>query len=437
MKHLKYLLFLILLITFTNCSITEKFKKKKIIDYGLFYKIHISNPDSVKPVIGDMITIELVYRTINDSIFSDSRLNPVPITIKLNKPTYTGDVFDAISTMNKGDSSTLKINTDSFFIKTAGAPIPPFLDSGSFFYLDIKLIDVKTQEQFEKELEAEKFAMIKKERMILNNYLANNNITINPTETGLYYIEEVVGNGRLPVTGDIVTIKYSARFITDSLPFYSSDMAGGGEPLPYEVGLGQMGKGIDEGLKMMKVGTSATLICPSDLAFGEGAGEQIPPYVTIVFHIDLIATASKEEYEAEQKAKSEKIEKEEMLKLNNYLKANNIISSPTKSGLYYIELKKGIGPKAEAGKSVSVHYKGMLLDGTVFDESYSRGEPFQFNLGQGQVIQGWEEGISYLNVGGKAKLIIPSKLAYGDRGSGKQIPPFSTLVFEVELIEVK
>lgn len=84
-----------------------------------------------------------------------------------------------------------------------------------------------------------------------------------------------------------------------------------------------------------------------------------------------------------------------------------------------------------------MHYKGTLLDGTPFDSSYDRGEPIEFVLGQGMVIPGWEEGIAMMNEGGKAKLIIPSKLAYGPNQRGNVIKPYSTLVFEVELIEVK
>ena len=88
-----------------------------------------------------------------------------------------------------------------------------------------------------------------------------------------------------------------------------------------------------------------------------------------------------------------------------------------------------------AGKKVKVHYTGTLLDGTKFDSSRDRNQPFEFTLGQSQVIKGWDEGIGMMNVGGKATLVIPSTIAYGDRDMGK-IPPFSTLVFDVELLEV-
>lgn len=97
----------------------------------------------------------------------------------------------------------------------------------------------------------------------------------------------------------------------------------------------------------------------------------------------------------------------------------------------------GSGGEAKTGKVVFVHYKGTLLDGTKFDSSYDRGQPFSFTLGQGQVIPGWEQGILGMKVGGKRKLIIPSALAYGENGVPGVIPPNSTLVFEVELLEVK
>ena len=108
--------------------------------------------------------------------------------------------------------------------------------------------------------------------------------------------------------------------------------------------------------------------------------------------------------------------------------------SKTKTGLLYKFEEDNQSEKPETGKKVKVHYKGMLLDGTVFDSSYKRNQPFEFTLGIGQVIKGWDEGISLLGVGDKASFIIPSNLAYGESGAGGVIPPNATLVFEVELI---
>ncbi|UGU16960.1 peptidylprolyl isomerase [Sinomicrobium kalidii] len=108
----------------------------------------------------------------------------------------------------------------------------------------------------------------------------------------------------------------------------------------------------------------------------------------------------------------------------------------TDSGLWYKITEKGNGDKAEKGKTVSVHYKGMLTDSSVFDSSYQRNQPIDFRLGAGQVIPGWEQGIELMNTGDKARLVIPPQLAYGSRGAGGVIPPDATLVFDVELVKV-
>ncbi|MCF8321407.1 MAG: peptidylprolyl isomerase [Flavobacterium sp.] len=109
----------------------------------------------------------------------------------------------------------------------------------------------------------------------------------------------------------------------------------------------------------------------------------------------------------------------------------------TESGLRYKMIQKGNGKKAENGKTVSVHYTGQLEDGKVFDSSYPRKKPIEFPLGMGNVIEGWDEGIALLQVGDKARFVIPSDLAYGTRGAGGVIPPNATLIFDVELMDVK
>lgn len=109
----------------------------------------------------------------------------------------------------------------------------------------------------------------------------------------------------------------------------------------------------------------------------------------------------------------------------------------TESGLRYQIIQKGNGVKAEKGKKVSVHYQGALENGEVFDSSYKRKQPIDFQLGVGQVIEGWDEGIALLQVGDKARFVIPSYLGYGTSGAGGVIPPNATLVFDVELVDVK
>jgi FKBP-type peptidyl-prolyl cis-trans isomerase FkpA len=109
----------------------------------------------------------------------------------------------------------------------------------------------------------------------------------------------------------------------------------------------------------------------------------------------------------------------------------------TPSGLQYEDLQVGSGDEAVAGKRVEVHYTGWLTDGTKFDSSHNHGQPFAFQLGAGKVIKGWDEGVVGMKVGGKRKLTIPPDLGYGARGAGSVIPPNATIVFEVELLNVK
>lgn len=108
----------------------------------------------------------------------------------------------------------------------------------------------------------------------------------------------------------------------------------------------------------------------------------------------------------------------------------------TASGLKYEDLQIGDGAEAKTGDRVQVHYTGWLENGTKFDSSVDRGRPFEFPLGAGRVIRGWDEGVAGMKVGGKRKLVIPAALGYGDRGAGGVIPPGATLIFEVELLKV-
>jgi FKBP-type peptidyl-prolyl cis-trans isomerase len=132
------------------------------------------------------------------------------------------------------------------------------------------------------------------------------------------------------------------------------------------------------------------------------------------------------------------IQREKEIKENNLKNLNDISKGfkITNSGLRYKITDKGNGSSAIVGKNVKVHYKGHLIDGTVFDSSFKRNEPIEFTLGIGQVIKGWDEGLALLSEGDKARFIVPSDLAYGEAGAGGVIPPNANLIFDVELVSV-
>ncbi|MGD9993072.1 MAG: FKBP-type peptidyl-prolyl cis-trans isomerase [Salinivirgaceae bacterium] len=197
------------------------------------------------------------------------------------------------------------------------------------------------------------------------------------------------------------------------------------------------GGSVEDALGLMHKGDSAIFLINAKNYFIHSKKSAVPaginPDDKLVFYIKLIDIIPKEEYEKERELAmlSDKREEEHLLTL--YLKEHNITDEPALSGLYFIELEKGSGDRPEPGKSVTVHYEGTFVNGQVFDSSYKRNEPFTFRFGVGEVIQGWDEGLARMQVGGKYKLIIPSYLAYGEESVGP-IPANSTLIFVIELL---
>ncbi|PKP09671.1 MAG: hypothetical protein CVU09_10245 [Bacteroidetes bacterium HGW-Bacteroidetes-4] len=200
------------------------------------------------------------------------------------------------------------------------------------------------------------------------------------------------------------------------------------------------GGSVEDALGLMHKGDSAIFLIKANNYFIYTKQRALPEGINadenLIFYIKLIDIIPKAEYEKERELAmlSDKREEERLLTL--YLKEHKITDEPTLSGLYFIELEKGTGLRPEPGREVTVHYEGAFINGQVFDSSFKRNKPFTFCFGVGEVIQGWDEGIARMQVGGKYKLIIPSYLAYGDESKGP-IPAYSTLVFVIELLQVE
>lgn len=258
------------------------------------------------------------------------------------------------------------------------------------------------------------------------------------TDNGLMYKFHVSNSdGRMPVEGDIIEVNMSYE-TPDTVLFDSKAMP---TPLVMRMDKSIFKGDLYEGIYMMHVGDSATFVLNMDSVFIKLLRQPKTPaefdsLEHINFNIKLISVKSADEMKAEQEAKVELAREEEGKNMATYLTDNNITVEPTVSGLIFIETRKGNGTKPQVGDKVIVHYTGYLLDGTKFDSSVDRDTPFKFDLGQGRVIKGWDEGIAMLSVGGKATLIIPSKLGYGDRGAGGTIGSYATLKFDVELLGI-
>jgi len=232
------------------------------------------------------------------------------------------------------------------------------------------------------------------------------------TTSGLQYTITLKGNGKKPMNGDKVVVHYTGKLTNDTV-FDSSVKRG--QPFSFKLGAGQVIKGWDEGIALLNVGDKATLRIPPELGYGPQANGKIPANSVLIFDVELLDIV--------EGAKPFDTKGKDTLKTASGLKYIIISSNPS-------------NPKPENGKTVSVHYTGYFVDGKIFDSSIDRGQPIDFPLGQGRVIKGWDEGIALLHKGDKARLIIPYQLGYGENAHGP-IPAKSTLIFDVELMDIK
>ncbi|MDP3463997.1 MAG: FKBP-type peptidyl-prolyl cis-trans isomerase [Bacteroidales bacterium] len=414
----------------------------KLVGDIVYMKYHLKGEEGGKtPELNDIVTVSMEYR-LEDTVLFSSKEMPEALSFPLVDPTFKGDIYDGLKFMVVGDSVTVAFPVDSFYVKMVGMQeLPEFVKPGDPMYFDIKLLKIQSQEEVQAENNARLLQMKEEENLLLQDYLKTNNITIEPTESGLYYIEKNKGNGRLPAPGDMLQVHFTVGLI-DGMQLFSSYSQ---QPIDVEFGKPFDTKGFDEALGYMRKGSKATIIVHSSLAFDSvGRAQMIPPYTSLVYELELMGIRSLAEVQAERaaKAKAEELQKEqakisEAGKISKYIRDNKINVAPSESGLYYIETLAGTGMKAEAGKSVKVHYTLYNIEGKKLQSSKDMDKPFEFVLGQGQVIKGWDEGIAYMKAGGKATLLVPSVIAYGANQRGADIPPYSPLVFEVELLEVK
>jgi len=234
---------------------------------------------------------------------------------------------------------------------------------------------------------------------------------------GALRIEDLVGctGDELPA-GSRVSVHYQAWVQGELQPFDSSLKRG--VPLEFTLGGGQMIEGWEIGMQGMSVGCKRRLLVPPELGYGDREIQgKIPAGSTLVFEIELLSAKSPRQVPAGPAAVAE--------------------YTVGESGVAWFDLERGTGQVPRSGQRVRVEYTLWLADGTLVDSSYMRAQPFEYRVGRGMVIEGWERGMAGMAVGGLRQFRVPWKLGYGRRGRPPQIPAKAELVFEVRLLSVE
>lgn len=435
-KH--FLAILLVGISISACS--EKYPGFKQAENGVYYKVHYSGNDTIHPQETDWVTILMDYR-LKDTILFKSSMLKEPLRFQMIKPMFDGDLYEGLEIMGQCDSMTFVIVADSFFYKTAMVKsLPPGIKPGSLMYYDVKLLERTSNEEYLAEIERKKEALRQKEINELDSYLEANQIDISPLESGLYYIPLNKSKARVADTGEMCQVYMNVQTLDGKILFDNF----GKQPLDIELGKEFDTRGLMEGLTMLPLGGKAQLIVPSPIGVGETGRDGVAPYTTIIYEVQLLQIRTVEAVKQERAAKKKAEEEEKQLlkdaepeKIETFVKENNIEQGPLNSGLYFIPIKEGNGQTAKPGDKVTINYSLSLLDGLELENTFKNKKPVEFQVGTNQVFQGWEEAILKMKKGGKARIIMPSKLAYGPNQMGENIKPYSPLVCEIELLEIK
>jgi FKBP-type peptidyl-prolyl cis-trans isomerase FkpA len=269
-----------------------------------------------------------------------------------------------------------------------------------------------------------------KEQHALKKYIADHNINQTPTASGLYFIQATDTTGLSPTIDDVIEFEYTGKLVdgrvfgtTDSAlakekDIYYKDVVYG----PVRLILAYSIAGLQEGFQLMQEGEKATMILPSDIAYGANSIGIIEPYNTLIFDIHLQhVITDPEAYEQTQ--------------IRNFLDSNNYDVEPTESGLYYIEQEPGDSVLIKYGDLVDLYYRGYYLDGREFDSNLDDDSPIRIAVPNDMLIAGWNEGLRLMSNGSEGILIVPYDLAYGAAGTSL-IGPYMTLVFDIKIENV-
>lgn len=345
--------------------------------------------DGAAPQKGQILSLHFTATLPDGSQIADTRTSGDPVQMVYLRDQILPGLDEALALMKAGGSADLVLPSELAFGEEGYGIVPP----NSQVLMSVELFSVEEPPQ-PVEVDA---------------------ADLTTTESGLQYADLTQGEGTEAKAGSIVSTHYSIWQQGEDGPEYVASSEGN-VPLTFVQGNGDtVFPGWEEGVLGMKVGGKRQLIVPPALGMGETGGGNIAANATLVMEIEL----------------------SDVQEQPTLTRAPESDLTTTESGLAYTDLVVGDGPAVANGQTVVVHYSGWLEDGTLFDSSVSRGEPITFAVGQGNVIQGWEEGLIGMKAGGKRQLIIPPALAYGEEGAGETIPANATLIFDIELLEIQ
>jgi FKBP-type peptidyl-prolyl cis-trans isomerase len=297
MKKLKFMALIAFVAGVAACNKNSK-NGYQSTETGLQYKFYLQNSDARKPAIGDFAHMEISYFTDKDSLLFSSEKFGSKFVIKVEEPAYKGDIMEGIKMMAEGDSASFLVSADSFYVYNVGGMLPSDITPGSKIRFEIRMDRVQSLEELETEKRENARIQAEKEKQAIDNYLSENKITAQPLESGLIIIERVKGNGKKPQNGQLVKVNYTGKLL-DGKVFDTSieaDAKAAGvynpqrpyKPFEFTLGAGQVIRGWDEGIAQLSVGSKATLIIPSNLAYGPQDMGIIPPNSTLVFEVELV-----------------------------------------------------------------------------------------------------------------------------------------------------
>lgn len=424
-------------VLFASCGEESPYPGFEKMDNGVYMKFYSKGDSEVMPRLRDEVTIEMVQYFNDSMLFSTAEDRPMSIV--LTEPDFKGDVVDGLLMMHVGDSARLVVPADSVLTILLGMEEVPEEYTGKSIYYDLKLISVRPYE----ELEARRKALIDSLRMEEETYLEalRNDPKSTLTESGLIVMDKK-GKGKVAQLGDYVSFDFTicnakGDTIMNSFGVEPVEMQYDGEEF--------ICQGVTEALGMLPKGGSMHFVVPSSLAFDSVGYEQyILPYTSmdVVMKMNDVmdkATFEKRQaaQEAARRAELERLKKAESKMIADYIKANGIKEEPTDSGIYILDREEGEGSLAQWGDRVSVHYVLRNLKGEQIESSYDYGQPMIFTIGGGEMIFAIDEALMTMAPGAKVTLLTPSDRAFGEIDLGPSLPPYTPLIIDLELLEIK